>query len=98
MEKRTKSIVQKDMSECYVCREKFNIRTPKAHIHELLHGSADRKKSIKWGLYVGICAKHHNEAHLNGELDKWLKKVAQKKFEELYGKDKFIDVFKKNYL
>lgn len=32
------------------------------------------------------------------ELDMQLKRECQKRFEELYGHDTFMDVFKKNYL
>lgn len=98
MEKRTKSIIQKDMSECFICRIKYNIRTPKQDIHEVFHGSANRSKSIKWGLYVSLCRRHHNEIHKNGALDKELKEIGQRRFEEIYDNDKFVEIFKKNYI
>ena len=39
---RNKSIIQKDLSKCYVCGK------PKEAIHEVYYGTANRKKSIKF--------------------------------------------------
>ena len=95
--KRDKSIIQKDLTKCLVCGTTKDI-----HIHEVFFGSADRKKSIKWGLYVALCAKDHNMSkdgvHFNKALDLELKKLGQKCFEKIYGYEKFIQEFKKNYL
>lgn len=95
--KRNKSIIQNDMSKCYVCGTTQNL-----HIHETFYGSANRKKSIEWGCYISLCGHHHNLSndgiHFNKELDLQVKQEAQRKFEELYGHDKFMEVFKKNRL
>ncbi|MDO4379086.1 MAG: hypothetical protein Q4C64_08190 [Erysipelotrichia bacterium] len=95
--KRDKSIIQKDMSKCYVCGT-----TTDLHTHEIFFGTADRKKSIEWGCYVRLCAKHHNMSnagvHLCHWLDRKLKEIAQKEFESLYGHDKFMEIFHRNYL
>lgn len=95
--KRDKSIVVDDLKRCYVCGTNQNI-----HIHEIFFGSANRKKSIQWGLYVGLCAIHHNMSndgvHFNKALNTELKKLGQRKFEEKYGHEKFMEVFRKNYL
>lgn len=95
--KRDKSIIQKDMSRCYVCGCATGLET-----HEVFFGSADRQKSIKWHLYVRLCGHHHNKSndgvHFNRELDLRLKKDGQKAFEALYGHEKFMQVFGKNYL
>lgn len=94
--KRDKSIVQKDMSRCYVCGT-----TQGLHTHEVFYGSANRKKSIQYGCYVRLCGRHHNLSndgvHFNKQLDTSLKRVAQECFEGLHGHDKFMEVFKKNY-
>lgn len=94
--KRDKSIVH-EMGKCWVCGT-----TRDLHIHEVFFGSANRKKSIEYGCYVHVCGKHHNLSnegvHFDKELDTQLKKVAQEKFEEIHGHDKFMQVFKRNYL
>lgn len=95
--KRDKSIIQKDMSRCYVCGTTLDL-----HTHEVFFGTADRKKSIEWGCYVKLCARHHNMSsegvHLNNWLNRKLKEETQRAFEKLYGHDKFIEIFHRNYL
>ena len=95
--KRDKSIVQKDLSKCWVCGTSYDI-----HIHEIFFGTANRKKSIKYGLYVGLCGRHHNMSdvgvHNNLALNLELKRLGQKKFEELYSHEEFIRQFGKSYL
>ena len=77
-------------------------KTNDLHTHEVFYGSANRSKSIKWKLQVRLCGEHHDLSskgvHFNKVLDTQLKKFAQTKFEELYGHEKFMEVFKKNYL
>lgn len=91
-----KSILQ-TKNECWKCHDTRNL-----HTHEVFYGTANRKKSIDYGLQVKLCGKHHNLStegvHFNKALDKELKTYAQKKFEELYGHDKFMEIFKRNYL
>lgn len=90
-----KSILQTN-DACWVCGE-----TRDLHTHEVFFGS-NRKKSITWGLQVRLCGKHHNLSkkgvHFNKALDTQLKMFAQTKFEEKYGHEKFMEVFRKNYL
>lgn len=97
MKKRNKSIVQEDMTKCFVCGATQNL-----HTHEIFFGTANREKSIEWGCYLKLCGRHHNQSnagvHFNKQLDINLKQHAQRKFEELYGHDKFMEVFHKNYL
>ena len=91
-----KSILQTN-NACWVCG-----RIQDLHTHEVFFGTANRKKSIKWGLQVRLCGEHHDLSskgvHFNKALDTQLKKFAQTKFEELYGHEKFMEVFKRNYL
>lgn len=91
------SIIVEDLKHCLVCGTSFNI-----HIHHCIYGSANRKKSEKYGLIVPLCAKHHNMSnegvHFNKELDMKLKQLAQKRFMEVYPNENFLDVFKRNYL
>lgn len=91
------SIIVEDLKHCLVCGTSFNI-----HIHHCIYGSANRKKSEKYGLIVPLCAKHHNMSnagvHFNKELDMKLKQLAQKRFMEVYPNENFLDIFKRNYL
>ena len=57
-----------------------------------------------WGCWVWLRADWHTmgdygvEGQDGHELDMRLKRECQKRFEELYGHDTFMAVFKKNYL
>lgn len=86
-----------DKKECYFCK-----KTDGLHLHECLFGTANRKKSIKWGLQVYLCGPHHNLSsegvHFDHEKDMELKRLAQTKFEEEYSHDLWMKEFKKNYL
>lgn len=100
---RNKSIVQKKMDECYICRKLYNTNTIyNLHTHEIFFGTANRQKSIKWGLYVKLCGYHHNQSndsvHYNIALDLDLKRDGQKAFEDLYGHTLFMKEFGKNYI
>ena len=79
----TKSIMQ-DKRECYISG--FSTNLARHHIY----GGGRRQLSDIWGCWV-----HGKDGH---ELDMRLKRECQKRFEELYGHDTFMAVFKKNYL
>ena len=91
------SIITKNFEKCIICETTFNI-----HKHEVFYGTANRKLSIKYGLVVPLCARHHNLSkegvHFNRNLDLKLKKIAQKKFEEKYPDLDFIKIFGKSFL
>ena len=89
-----KSIIQSN-KECWVCG------SPYVEVHHVIYGTAKRRLSDKYGLTVYLCHKHHTGeegVHLNPVLDKTLKQLAQKKFEEIYSRETFMNVFKKSYL
>lgn len=92
-----KSVLQKE-KKCAVCGTTYNL-----HDHHIFFGTSNRKHSETFGLKVWLCAEHHNMSdqgvHFNKALDLHLKKVAQRKFEEIHGtRETFISVFGKNYL
>lgn len=91
------SIITKDFENCVVCGTSLNI-----HKHEIFYGTANRKLSIKYGLVISLCAKHHNMSnegiHYNKKLDLKYKKIGQKKFEKIYPDLDFIKIFGRNYL
>lgn len=91
------SIIQSE-KKCLVCG------SPYVHIHEIFFGTANRKKSIEWGLCAYLCATHHNMSklgvHFNKVLDTKLKQHAQRRAMEYYDWDidDFRRIFGKNYL
>lgn len=92
----SKSIMQAE-KECYITHSKNDL-----HKHHIFYGTANRKKSEKWGCWCWLRSDWHNMAdygvHFNHALDIQLKQDCQRKFEALYGHDKFIEVFHRNYL
>lgn len=95
--KRFSIIHNLDDKECFICGATYN-----THIHEVFYGTANRQLSIKYGLCVCLCAKHHNMSdegvHFNKPLDTELKQYAQKRFNEVYPDLDFMRIFGKNYL
>lgn len=91
-----RSIIQ-DEKECYICRTKENL-----HEHHIIHGTANRKQSEKYGLKVWLCAYHHNmsgdSVHANARLDNEFKKLAQQYFEKEHSREEFRQIFGKSYL
>ena len=91
------SIVQNlDEKRCFLCGSHRDLE-----LHHIMHGSANRRLSTKWGLVCWLCATHHRGrfgVHNDIVLDERLKRTAQKAFEELYGRSKWMEVFRKNYL
>ena len=76
----SKSIISNE-HYCLICGTTQNL-----HKHHIFFGSANRKKSEKYGCWCYLCGKHHNLSnegvHFNKDLDNRLKKMTQKKFEE----------------
>lgn len=91
-----KSMIQSE-KECFVCGTTYNL-----HDHHIIYGTSNRKQSEKYGMKVWLCMEHHTGSggvHFNRPLDMHLKKIAQEKFESLYGgRNEFIKVFGKSYL
>lgn len=90
-----KSILQTN-KECWICG------STTVHEHHVFEGSANRKKSEQYGLKIYLCPRHHNLSndgvHENLVLALSIKKFAQRKFEDKWGHEKFMEVFHKNYL
>jgi hypothetical protein len=68
--------------------------------HHIYGGNPDRRHSDVYGLYVDLC----HECHVivtdekDGKFTLWLKKEGQRRFEEVFGHDEFIRIFRRNYL
>lgn len=90
------SIIMENMDHCLLCGTNQDI-----HIHEVIYGIGKRKLSIKYGLCVSLCGKHHNLSnegvHFNRDLDLSLKRLAQRRFAKAYPDLDFVKIFGKNY-
>ena len=97
-----KSILQDDKTHCFLCGMNANLEP--LDLHHVFNKS-DKQKSEKYGLLVYL---HHSKCHIfgknsvhqNGDVNKKLKAIAQKKAMEHYGwdVDTFRSIFGKNYL
>ena len=89
-----KSILTDDFEHCYICG------APYPQIHHIMN-KYDKERSEKWGLLVPLCMTHHTGmfgVHTHPDLMLEMRKTGQKKFEELYGHDKWMEEFGKSYL
>ena len=82
--------------ECFLCK-----RTDDLQCHHVF-GAANRKWSEYYGLKIWLCSPHHNMSdagvHFNKALDREIKQIAQREFEDEYGHDAFMKIFGRNYL
>lgn len=83
-----------------------NHRYEGTHRHEIFFGTANRKKSIKYGLVVFIKPEDHNMSEYGvhnrkgHEFDMYLKKLGQKRAMDEYAwtTDEFIEIFGRSYI
>lgn len=91
-----KSILQTS-KECWFCG-----RSDELHVHHVIYGQGYKKMSDKYGLTVWLCPKHHNMSndgvHFNKARDLELKQYAQKKFEQKYSHELWMQEIGRNYL
>ena len=104
-----KSIIQKYTDklnrECFLCRmvDPF-VELPHKGLekHHFMHGTANRKLAERYGLWAYLCPYHHQDGpesvHKCSDTDLMLMRIAQERFENAYGHDKWMEVFGKNYL
>ena len=87
--------MQTDKS-CYICGRKTSLER-----HHVLGGTANRKLSEHYGLWVWLCHECHTGTE-GAQYDKHknlaLKAQAQLAFEAVYSHEKWMEVFRKNYL
>jgi hypothetical protein len=91
-----KSIITEDMHTCMICKTTRNIER-----HHVCFGSADRKISDKYGLIVPLCSDCHRGrtgVHQCRAVDLKMKQLAQRTFEEKYSREKWMELFRRNYL
>ena len=66
--------------------------------HHILHGPR-RKAADEWGCWVWLNHDVHMDLHSrNTDLDRRLKDICQRRFEAVYGREKWMEVFGRNYL
>lgn len=69
--------------------------------HHIFFGNPNRRLSEEWGCWCWLTAEEHRGTkgvHNNRALDLRLKAECQQEFETLYGHEKFMKVFGRNYL
>ena len=68
-------------------------------LHHVFHGTANRKLADEWGCWVWLKSSIHKELHEKDKsLDRSLQQECQKAFEKRYSREKFMEVFGRNYL
>lgn len=86
--------IMQSKKECYVTGSRINLQ-----VHHCLHGVANRKLADKYGLWVWLRSDVHADVHEHDkELDRRLEQDAQRAFEERYGHEEYMKIFRKNYL
>lgn len=89
------SILAEDLTKCVECGKIG------ANKHEVFYGK-NRQMSIRFGLVIPLCSKHHvgsiDGIHFNILLNKKWRKEAQTKFTKVYPELDFAEYFGKNYL
>lgn len=85
-------------SELYCTERKIGLDR-----HEVFFGSGKRQLSIDYGLFIFLTPEMHNMdfkegIHFNELFRLKVQKIAQITFEELYGHEKFMQLFGQNYI
>lgn len=91
-----KSIMQEGEPQCYLCGKRINLER-----HHVMAGTANRKLSEKYGLWVWLdhdCHTGTEGAQYDRNLNLLLKQEAQKAFEKQYSHELWMDIFRKNYM
>lgn len=91
------SIIQ-TTKKCFVCNRKTGL-----HSHHIFFGISKRKISEKNGFKVWLCYEHHEgtfgvHGKKGHELDLYLKRLCQLKYEETKTREEFIKLIGKNYI
>ena len=90
-----RSIMQTER-ECYICGRLTDLER-----HHVMAGTANRRLSETYGLWVYLCHNCHTGtegAQYNKELNRKLKQDAQRAFQSYFGRKVWMQMFRKNYL
>ncbi len=103
-----KSIIHQEEGTCYLCNMlQIHCLHTYTEEHHIFYGTANRKKSGKYGLKVRLCKKHHRgditgnreAVHFNKEHDLMLKRIGQATFEQRWGsRENFRKEFGQSWL
>lgn len=91
------SILTDDLTHCIICGR------PYVNLHEIF-GGRNRQNSKDYGLVIPLCQElHHNQyqckgIHFDKKLRDYWHKKGQKAFILKYPNEKFLSIFKRNYL
>lgn len=93
-----KSILEPTPAEvCFLCGRYGQLET-----HHIFGGNPNRKLSEKYGLKVHLCCRCHRDnkegVHGNQKKMEQLHRIGQRTFEKNYSREKFMELFKRNYL
>ena len=91
----SKSIIQQE-KRCWFCGAVVGLEE-----HHIFAGTANRKISEKYGLKVWLCHRHHtgkDGAQYDRDMNLQLKQEAQRKFEQIYSHELWMETIRKNYL
>ena len=89
---RAPSIMQTE-TECFITGARYPL-----DLHHIYEGCR-RKASDKWGCWVYLRHDIHMAIHQRDtDILNDLKQICQYRFESLYGHEKFMQVFGKNYI
>ena len=91
LEKNRFSIITNNLDRCILCGNK------KDNLHEIFGGS-NRINSMKYGLVLPLCFKHHQEIHNSKELQDIYHRIGQDRFNLHYPDLDFDSIFHRNYL
>lgn len=90
-----KSLMTDNWDNCYICGGR-------AEACHHIFGGPNRRISEREGFTVPLCNRCHNMSdsgvHFNHPLDRRLKKLAQKRYEERHSREEFIRLIGRNYL
>lgn len=93
-----KSILQ-DEKKCFVTGSERGL-----HKHHIFGGTMNRDNSEKYGLWVWlrwdrhVADSYHDTPHNCIQMDIWLKRIAQQKFEENHSREEFMQIFGRSWL
>ena len=91
LERNRYSILTDDMAHCYLCG------VPIVEVHEICGGN-NRRISMENGFCVPLCRHHHMQVTVNNTMNRELKQICQKKFEETHTREDWMQLIRKNYL
>lgn len=89
-------VYRQSRRECYITGDTQGLN--RHHVY----GGGRRQAADKWGCWVWLRWDWHTGAeysvHRNRDFDLRLKRECQERFEELYGHEKFMEVFGKSWI